>query len=197
MARKAWLKNGKVIMRDGKVVMCEDCPCEENEPCRACANCKSGTTPSWIRLAISGIADGSGFKNPRDCPCDTLNGEYVLIRQEPTITNPCLYLCRSVSTTNQLCTTCGDSSEDPPDDRGNNADVSISPGSGYLTATVQSTGVETHWFYGNFPVVDGEMDCSDILGVLTMGGGVPSYCDWSGAVVEIVQVGPPCKLSLP
>lgn len=51
MAKTAWLKNGKAIMRDGKVVMCGECPCDNCE--HSCANCKTGTAPASIRLKVN------------------------------------------------------------------------------------------------------------------------------------------------
>jgi hypothetical protein len=54
---KFWFNEDKLVVDgDGKLIDCEDCPCDEPSPCENC-----GTTPAVMVLRISGVTGNTAF----------------------------------------------------------------------------------------------------------------------------------------
>ena len=71
---KFWLtEDGKLIAEDGKVRLCNDCPCGEtgSEDCD-CAVCLTGTVPPEFQVDIDLLLDGTS-----SC-CDEYNGSHIV-----------------------------------------------------------------------------------------------------------------------
>lgn len=47
-------EQGQVILEDGRIVLCEDCPCEGSCQCEVCV----GTRPSAVQVTIDGLVNG-------------------------------------------------------------------------------------------------------------------------------------------
>ena len=69
---KVWKNDeGKVILEDGRIVLCEDCPCDGE-----CGICMTGTAPASFQVELDGLVDGVLFVPCTDC--DELNGTYTV-----------------------------------------------------------------------------------------------------------------------
>lgn len=88
---RVWKHNGKIVMKDGKVVLCDDCPCGEEERCvtipsRQFYN-ETEAEPHYRRQIASFTANFSGVLYANGTSDDTLevsvNGQVAFSDHSP------------------------------------------------------------------------------------------------------------------
>lgn len=55
--RSAWINNGGIVLDARGVVLCDDCPCEEEPPGDPCDYCE-GETPRRMAVTFGGVGPG-------------------------------------------------------------------------------------------------------------------------------------------
>lgn len=72
MAQSLWFKDGKLLFdADGKLIFCEDCPCDDCCPCLV--SCVDNRAPEFMRVTISGVEVGSCGDD-----CNDFNQDHLL-----------------------------------------------------------------------------------------------------------------------
>jgi hypothetical protein len=57
VSRKLWFKDGKLVTRGGKILLCETCPCDVLSD--VCADCGYSPTVNKWDVTIAGVVNGS------------------------------------------------------------------------------------------------------------------------------------------
>lgn len=69
-----WLSDGKIVLQDGAVVLCDECPCDQT----GCVRCPDGAIARFWRLVVADVTANPTAVSGTNASCLNANGTFIL-----------------------------------------------------------------------------------------------------------------------